>query len=180
MREIIIDDAVLNVFLGDMMAIDGVVVPAANADGRAESMILGTAGAFAAATPTALAGAVVEFTPDFTDEGSLIRNFGQTGADRRAKLVYGTDVIYESTASEAIPLANINTNYNILAAVGNTTTGISAYEIGTANNLATGQLRILGASRTERDNAPAVTAIGATWRCRLNNSADDHNLVGTS
>lgn len=183
MREIIIDDAVANTFLGDMMAVAGVVVPASS-DGRAESMILGTAGVYVVNSSTALAGAVVSFTPDFTDEGSLIRNFHQTGADQLAKLVYGTDVIYESTDFDgSLALASINTNRNIDTSVaGDTGNGISGMQIGAASNGADGQLRVLGFSRQEGDltAAPAIGTTGSKWRVRLNNSPDDHAQVGVS
>ena len=166
-----------------MMALSGVVVPATG-DGRAESLILGTAGVFAVNTSTALVGAIVGFTPDFTDEGSLIRNFHQTGSDQLAKLTYGTDVIYESTdVNGSIVQASINTNRNIDTSVaGNQQNGISGMQIGAASNGADGQLRILGFSRQEGDvtAVPPIGTAGSKWRCRLNNSGDDHGLVGVS
>ena len=182
MREVIIDDAVANTFLGDMMALEDVVVPASS-DGRAESLSLGTGGVYVVNTTTALVGAIVGFTPDFTDEGSLIRNYHLTGSDQRAKLVYGSDVIYQAADDDgSIALASINTNRNIAVNAGNIQNGISGHAIGAASNGADGQLRILGFTYLEGDATatPPIGTVGAIWRCRLNNSGDDHGQVGVS
>ncbi len=180
LREAEIAAGVANTFIGDMMAGSGT----GSADGRAEGILLATAGdagAFGAAGGADdLIGAVVEFTPDFTDEGSLTRNYHLTGAAQRAKLVYGSDVIYEAPALTALAITDIQANRNIaLGAGGSTVTGISTHGIGaapTAPDL--GQLRIIGATNTEDDSGVAITAVGATWRCRLNASNDQMRTDG--
>ena len=180
LREVEIAAAVANVFLGDMLALSGT----GSADGRAEGVILGTAGdatAFGGAGgSTDLIGAVIEFTPDFTDEGSLVRNFHLTGADQRAKAVYGSQVIYEGPAITALAITDIGSNRNIaVGAGGSTITGISTHGIGAAPAAPDlGQLRIIGATNTEDDSALAITDVGATWRCRLNASVDQQRTDG--
>lgn len=181
LREVEIESAVANVFLGDMMALSGT----GSADGRAEGVILATAGdatAFGGAGgSTDLAGAVIGFTPDFTDEGTLIRNFHLTGADQLAKLVYGSDVIYEAPAITALAITDIAANRNIaVGAGGSTVTGIGTHGIGLAPSTPDlGQLRIIGSTRLEADLAePVITAVGATWRCRLNASIDQMRTDG--
>lgn len=170
LREVEIGSGVANTFLGDMMNLSGT----GSADGRAEGVVLATAG-----TGNRLAGAIAGFTPDFTDEGTLIRNYHLTGAAQRAKLVYGSDVIYEAPAITALAITDIGTNRNYAAGAGGSTiTGLSTHGIGAADTAATDQLRILGTTRTEDDDAPAITAVGAIWRCRINYGVDDHEQAG--
>ena len=180
MREVEIGTAVANTFLGDMMALSGT----GSADGRAEGVILATAGdagAFGAAGGADdLAGSVVSFTPDFTDEGSLTRNHHATGALQLAKLVYGPEVVYQAPAITALAITDIAANRNIaIGAGGSTVTGISTHGIGAAPGTPDlGQLRIIGASREENDLGVAITAVGAVWRCRLNASIDQMRTDG--
>ena len=180
MREVEIAAGVANTFLGDMMALSGT----GSADGRAEGVIIATAGdAGAFGAPGGaddLAGAIVEFTPDFTDEGTLIRNFHQTGAAQLGKHVFGSGVVYEAPAITALAITDIAANRNIALGVGGSTvTGISTHGIGAAPGTPDlGQLRIIGASRTEDDSALAITDVGATWRCRLNASIDQMRTDG--
>lgn len=180
MREVEIGAAVANTFLGDMMALSGT----GSADGRAEGVILGTAGdavAFGAAgTSTDLAGAVVSFTPDFTDEGTLVRNFHLTGTAQLAKLVYGSQVVYQAETINALAITDIASNRNIaVGAGGSTVTGIGTHGIGAAPVAPDlGQLRIIGASREENDLGVAITAVGAVWRVRLNASVDQQRTDG--
>ena len=178
LREVELAAGVANTFLGDMLSLSGT----GSADGRAEGVILGVAGpSVAGASAANLAGAVVEFTPDFTDEGSLVRNFHLTGAAQLAKLVYGNDVIYEAPVIGAgLAITDIGTNREIsVGAGGSTITGVGTHGIdGASAPVALSQLRIIGASKTEDDSALAITDIGATWRCRLNASVDDHRVVG--
>lgn len=172
LREIFIPAALANVFLGDFCTLAATGGPA---DGRAEPIGLPTD----ETTAQAVIGAVVEFTPDFTDEGTLIRNFHATGADQLAKTVYGSDVVYEAPARDAIPIADIGSNRTIQTTdvAGSTITGISGHGIGPIGTLATDPLRLIGASRIEDDSAVAVTAVGANWRCRINQGADDHGTT---
>jgi hypothetical protein len=180
MREVEIAAGVANTFLGDMMALSGT----GSADGRAEGVILATAGdatAFGGAGgSTDLAGAIVEFTPDFTDEGTLIRNFHLTGAAQLGKLIYGSGVIYEAPAITAVAITDIAANRNIaLGAGGSLVTGIGTHGIGAAPGTPDlGQLRIIGASRIEDDSALLISAVGAIWRCRLNASVDQMRTDG--
>ena len=180
MREVEIAAGVANTFLGDMMALSGT----GSADGRAEGVILATAGdatAFGGAGgSTDLAGAIVEFTPDFTDEGTLIRNFHLTGAAQLGKLVYGNGVVYEAPAITAVAITDIAANRNIaLGAGGSLVTGIGTHGIGAAPVAPDlGQLRIIGASRIEDDSAVLISAVGAIWRCRLNASVDQMRTDG--
>ena len=178
MREVNIPAGVANTFLGDMMTLFGGGAPAS---GRAENVALATPGDGnpAAASTTDLAGAVIEFTPDFTDEGSLIRNFHQTGAAQLAKLVYGSDVIYEAPDTlGTLLVADVNSNRNIATPGGESLfTGVSTMGIGldpTAEN--EGQLRILTYTNLEGDTTQQIDigTIGAVWRCRINWSSDDH------
>ncbi len=180
LREVEIGSGVANTFLGDMMALSGT----GSADGRAEGVILATAGdatAFGGAGgSTDLAGAIVSFTPDFTDEGTLIRNFHLTGAVQLGKLVYGSNVIYEAPALTALAITDIAANRNIaVGAGGSIVTGIGTHGIGAAPSTPDiGQLRIIGASRIEDDSGLAITAVNAVWRCRLNASVDQMRTDG--
>jgi hypothetical protein len=180
MREVEIGAGVANTFLGDMMALSGT----GSADGRAEGVILATAGdatAFGGAGgSTDLAGAVVSFTPDFTDEGTLVRNFHATGTAQLAKLVYGSQVVYQAEAITALAITDIAANRNIaLGAGGSLITGIGTHGIGAAPGTPDlGQLRIIGASREENDLGVAITAVGAVWRVRLNASIDQQRTDG--
>lgn len=180
MREVEIGSGVANVFLGDMLALSGT----GSADGRAEGVILGTGGdaaAFGAAGGADdLIGAAIGFTPDFTDEGSLTRNHHATGAAQRAKVCYGSDVIYEAPAITALAITDIGANRNInVGAGGSTVTGISTHGIGAAPGTPdVGQLRIIGASKEENDSATAITAATALWRCRLNAPVDQQRTDG--
>lgn len=179
LREVEIGAGVANTFLGDMMTLSGT----GSADGRAEGVALATAGDATATTATGttnLAGAVIEFLPDFTDEGSLVRNYHLTGSAQRAKLVYGSEVVYEAPALTALAIADIGANRNIaLGAGGSTITGIGTHGIGAAPTAAAlGQLRIIGATNLEGDNQPVITAVGANWRCRINGSVDQLRSAG--
>lgn len=179
LREVELAAAVANTFLGDMMTLSGT----GSADGRAEGVDLATVGDIPAAGAVGteqLAGAVVEFLPDFTDEGSLVRNYHLAGSAQLAKLVYGSDVIYEAPAVTALAVTDIGGNRNLsLGAGGDIITGIGTHGIGAAPTAAAlGQLRIIGASRTENDSGVAITAAGAPWRCRINGSVDDHRSAG--
>ena len=179
LREVEIGSGVANTFLGDMMTLSGT----GSADGRAEGVALATAGDATATTATGttnLAGAVVEFTPDFTDEGTLVQNFHATGAAQLAKLVYGSEVVYEAPAITALAITDIGANRNIaLGAGGSTITGIGTHGIGAAPAAADlGQLRIIGASRIEDDSGVAITDVGAFWRCRINGSVDQLRSAG--
>ena len=180
LREVEIGSGVANTFLGDMLALSGTGA----ADGRAEGVILGTAGdaaAFGAAGGAAdLIGSVIGFTPDFTDEGTLVRNHHATGAVQLAKVVYGSLVIYEAPAITALAITDIGANRNIaLGTGGSTVTGIGTHGIGAAPSAPDlGQLRIIGASYTEDDSAVAITAATAIWRCRLNASVDQMRTDG--
>ena len=178
MREVEIAAGVADVFVGDMMTLSGT----GSADGRAEGVALATAGnatAFAAVGTTNLAGAIVGFTPDFTDEGSLSRNFHLTGAIQRAKLVYGSQVVYEAPATTVgLELIDIGSNKNIVVGAGSTVTGVSIHGINGTDVAAVdlGQVRILGASRLE--NSQVITDIGALWRCTINGSVDQQRTDG--
>lgn len=182
MRQVVIPLAIGNVFLGDMVS-PNTADPTEITEGRAESVRLATAGDFVTATTTSIMGAVISFTPDFTDEGSLIRNFHQSGSDQLAKLVYGTDVIYESTDVDgSLTIADIQLNRNIdVSVAGNVQNGISGMQIGAApSSAALGQLRLLGFTYSEGDAtaSPPIGTAGSKWRCRLNNSDDDHGSAG--
>lgn len=161
-----------DVFLGDFVTLAASGGPA---DGRAEPIGLPAD----ETTAQNVIGACVEFTPDFTDEGTLIRNYHLDGADQLAKTVYGSDVIYEAPARDAIPIADIGSNRTVQTSdvAGDTITGISGHGIGPVGTLATDPLRIIGASRIEDDDTTAVTAVGANWRVRINQGADDHGTT---
>lgn len=178
LREVEIASGVANMFLGDMCAGSGT----GSADGRAEGVIIATAGdagAFGAAGGADdLVGAIVEFLPDFTDEGSLTRNYHLTGAAQTAKVAAGTQTIFEAPAITALAITDIMANRNIaLGAGGSTVTGISTHGIGAAPSAPDlGQLRIIGASNTE--NSQTITDVGALWRCRLNAPVDQQRTDG--
>lgn len=178
MRQVNIPAAVADTFLGDLVSTFGGGGPA---DGRAENVVLATVGDGVVGTPSAnnLTGAIVEFTPDFTDEGSLIRNFHATGTAQLAKLVYGSDVIYEAPDVDgSLVVADINAGRNIaLGAGGDTITGVSTHAIGAAVAAdENAQLRLLGFTNLEGDGTqdPPIGTIGAIWRCRINFGTDDH------
>ena len=174
MRQVNIPASVaVPVYLGDMM----VIVGGGPADGRAEDVDLATD-----TTGNLVDGSINSFTPDFTDEGSLIRNFHATGTAQLAKLIYGSNVIYEAPDNlGTLVVADINSNRNInLGLGGDTITGVSTHGIGAAEGTAgEGQLRILGFTNLEGDGVqdPPIGEIGAIWRCRINFSGDDHRSV---
>ncbi len=180
LREVEIAAGVANTFLGDMMTLSGT----GSADGRAEGVALATAGdagAFGdAAATTNLAGAIVGFTPNFNDEGTLSQNFHATGAAQRAQLAYGAQVIYEAPALTTLAITDIGLNRNIaVGAGGSIITGISTHGIGaapTAPDL--GQVRIIGGSREANDSRLPGTAVGAVWRCAINGSVDQQRTDG--
>lgn len=181
MREVEIPNTeAANIFLGDMVAAAG----GASADGRAELVVRGAAGDYVIDTTTGLIGALVEFVPDFADEGTLITNFYAAGTTRRARLVYGSDVIYEAPDVDGSILA-VNAGDNRDISVPAQTpeqliTGSSTMAIGPAPGTdALGQLRVIAFTYLEGDGAqdPDIGVAGAIWRCRLNNSADDHGQI---
>ncbi|MGI9250214.1 MAG: hypothetical protein ACR2PR_03325 [Pseudohongiellaceae bacterium] len=172
---VILADIASNIFLGDMLTTDA---DGSDATGRAEAVTLGTAG-----TGNALAGAVVEFTPDFSDEGSLIRNYHLASTLQRCKLVHGTDVIYEApqTAGAVLTVAGINDNTNLdITGTGDLFTGISVHGIGATATATGDQFRLRGFTSTEGDTAQVIPigTLGATWRVTLNNSVDAHATGG--
>ncbi len=82
-------------------------------------------------------GAIVEFVPDFTDEGSLVTNNHPAGTtitdDQSVRVVYGSGVLYAGVVEASVDGTVIGTVRQLDASVaGNAVTGVSGQRIGDA------------------------------------------------
>ena len=125
-----------------------------------------------AAAGDAIIGAIVEFVPDFEDETFLTAGSSRLASTaRKARVCWGSDVLYTSQASTTLVAADAGHNADIVVAAGSTVTGISAMEIGAVIAAgATGQLRLHRVQNT------ITNALGAdaNWIVSINENQDDH------
>ncbi len=88
-------------FLGDMVA-TGSGTSAALATDRYPSVRQAVGAEGAVDTPDTLLGAIVEFLPDFTDEGSLVTNYRTPLTAQSARITHGSAVIYGAECDNAV------------------------------------------------------------------------------
>lgn len=97
-----------------------------------------------AAAGATLLGAIVSFEPDF--EGEAFINAGPlrlASTSRKAKVCWGSQILYKAQASTALVAADAGQNADILVGTADTITGVSGGEIGVVIAAgATGQVRI--------------------------------------
>lgn len=134
MRDLILDGLAL-CYLGDL--VEGIASLAADEVQRVSTYGDNTA-------VTTLIGAVVEFYPDFTDEGSLLTNYHPAGASaaddaQGVRVVYGSEVIYAAELNDAAAAAddgvNIGDTRNTAGngTTGDNITGISGAQVSNAS-----------------------------------------------
>lgn len=126
-----------------------------------------------AAAGDAIIGALVSFLPDFVNEAFIGDGNNQRAANQavKAKVCWGSDVLYTSQSSTTLVAADAGQNADIVVAAGSTITGISAMEIGAVIAAgATGQLRL---HRVENTITNALGA-DANWVVSINENQDDH------
>jgi hypothetical protein len=119
MRDAILDDGA-NMFVGDMMILGGTAL-------AADTLPRITPAASAAAGNTLL-GALASIYPDFTDEGSLTRNYHLSGSDGVGKIVEGSEVVYacrEDALVDPIDGTEIGGSVDLITGTGSTITGMS-------------------------------------------------------
>lgn len=149
-------------FLGDMVKLTGTT----GTDGFTPVVAQAAAG-------DAIVGAIVSFVPDFDNEAFIGNGNNQRAANQavKAKVCFGSDVLYTAQCSTALVAADAGQNADIVVAAGSTITGISAMEIGAVIGAgATGQLRL----RHARDTTLNELAIDAEWIVNINENQDDH------
>jgi hypothetical protein len=148
-------------FLGDMVKLTGTT----GADGFTPVV------AQAAATD-AIIGAIVGFLPDFSSETFLTAGSSRLASTaRKARVCFGSDVLYIAQASTSLVAADAGQNADIVVAAGSAVTGISAMEIGAAIGAgATGQLRLHHVFDTPGNELGA----DAQWVVSINENQDDH------
>ena len=150
-------------FIGDMVKLTGTT----GADGFTPVV------ARAAATD-AIIGAIVEFLPDFSSETFLTAGSSRTASTaRKARVAWGSDVLYVAQASTTLTAADAGQNADIVVAAGSTVTGISGMEIGAAiGSGATGQVRLRHVFNTPTNELGA----DAQWVVSINENQDDHGV----
>lgn len=122
----------------------------------------------------ALLGAIVEFYPDFENENYLNQGLYRAASTaRKARVVYGKDVIYKAQASTTLATASAGQNADIVVGTGSNITGQSGSELAAATGAgATAQMRLL---RVSKDVGNAIGA-DAVWECTIN---EDQLTKGT-
>lgn len=139
LRDVILDNGA-NLFIGDML-INSTSV-AGDKVQRVETALAATLGAL-------LVGALVEIYPDFTDEGTLVRNYHAAGADGDGRIAYGSQVIYaarEDADTSVIDGTEIGGSVSLIqTTTGDLITGISGQALDSSTAIAgiTLPLRIL-------------------------------------
>lgn len=158
--EFLATDAVA-AFIGDMVKLTGTT----GADGFTPVV------ARAAATD-AMIGAIVEFVPDFSSETFLTAGSSRLASTaRKARVCFGSDVLYAAQASTSLVAADAGQNADIVVAAGSTITGISGMEIGAAIGAgATGQVRL----HHVRNVIGNELGADAQWVVSINENQDDH------
>jgi hypothetical protein len=158
--EFLAGDAVA-AFIGDMVKLTGTT----GADGFTPVVAQAAAG-------NGLIGAIVEFLPDFEDETFLTAGSSRLASTaRKARVCFGSDVLYIAQASTTLVAADAGQNADIIVAAGSTITGISAMEIGAVIGAgATGQVRLHHVFNTTENELGA----DAQWVVSINENQDDH------
>lgn len=148
-------------FLGDMVELTGTT----GTDGRTPVVTQAAAG-------DAIIGAIVSFYPSFGSETFLTEgNSRAASTARRARVVWGSDVLYAAQSSTVLTAADAGQNADIVVGTGNTITGISGSEIGAAIAAgATGQLRL----HRLNDDVNGELGANANWIVSINENQDDH------
>ncbi len=148
-------------FLGDMVTLTGTT----GTDGFTPVVAQAAAG-------NSIIGAIVEFDPDFDNETFInAANERLASTARKAKVAWGSDVLYRAQASTTLVAADAGQNADIVVGTGSTVTGISGSEIGAVIAAgATGQLRLHRVLNTT-DNAIGADA---EWVVSINENQDDH------
>jgi len=162
MREVeFLDTDAVAAFLGDMVKLTGTT----GADGFTPVV------AQAAATD-AMVGAIVEFLPDFENESFINAGSSRLASTaRKARVCFGSDVLYVCQASTTLTAADFGQNADIVVAAGSTITGISGMEAGAAIAAgATGQLRLHHVFNTVDNDLGA----DAQFVVSINENQDDH------
>jgi len=148
-------------FLGDMVKLTGTT----GTDGFTPVVAQAAAG-------DAIIGAIVEFVPDFEDETFLTAGSSRLASTaRKARVCFGSDVLYVAQASTTLVAADAGQNADIVVAAGDTITGISNMEVGAVIGAgATGQLRLHHAFNIVDNELGA----DAQWVVSINENQDDH------
>lgn len=150
-------------FIGDAVALTG----DSTADGEYEVVTQAAAG-------DAIVGAVVSFLPNFEDEGSLTSVYRKANQARLAKVVFGTDVLYEiqeDSDGGALDATASGSNVDLIVGAGDTFTGLSGMEIQSSSvGTGTAQLRLRRIARYV-DNELGDNAV---WVVNINENQDDH------
>lgn len=159
--EFLSTDAVAS-FLGDWVKLTGTT----GTDGFTPVVAQAAAG-------DAIIGAITEFLPDFENENFIGDGNNQRAANQaiKARVPFGSDVLYSSQASTTLVAADAGQNADIVVAAGSTITGISGMEIGVVIAAgATGQLRLHHAVNGIDNELGA----DAQWVVSINENQDDH------
>lgn len=164
MRDVIIDDGA-NAFVGDMLIRGGTIL-------AADKALRLTPAATAAAGNT-LIGALVSIYPDFTDEGSLTRNYHASGADGEGRICYGNDVVYaarEDAVADAISGLEIGGSVDLITGAGNTITGMSGMSLDSSTAAAdlVQALEILRLGLAEANDYVSAGDTGAIFQVKIN------------
>ncbi len=148
-------------FVGDMVKLPGTT----GTDGFTPVVAQAAAG-------NAIIGAIVSFEPDFENETFInAGNNRLASTARKAKVCWGSDVLYTAQASTTLVAADAGQNADIVVGTGDTITGIAGGEIGAVIAAgATGQLRLHKARNTPVNELGA----DAQWIVSVNENQDDH------
>ena len=148
-------------FLGDMVKLTGTT----GTDGFTPVVAQAVAG-------DAIIGAIVEFFPDFENEAFINAGSNRLASTaRKARVAWGSDVLYVAQASTTLVAADAGQNADIVVGTGGTITGVSGSEIGAVIAAgATGQLR-LHHVQNKLDNELGADA---QWVVSINENQDDH------
>lgn len=163
-------------FQGDMV-IEDLTNPAAANKYPPVTQAVGTEGT--PSLPAVLLGAIAEFYPDFTDEGSLITNFRAASTARQARITRGTAVIYAVAADNLVSIIDgldIGDTLDMIQPAspsGDIVTGISG-QVLDSSDVATGdQFLIQGFNELKGDTqgTPSDAAVGTqqVWNVTIAN-----------
>jgi len=148
-------------FVGDMVKLTGTT----GTDGFTPVVAQAAAG-------DAIIGALVSLEPDFENETFInAGNNRLASTARKAKVCFGTDVLYVAQASTTLVAADAGQNADIVVGTGDTITGISGGEIAAVIAAgATGQLRLQHVFNSTDNELGA----DAQWVVSINEQQDDH------
>ena len=148
-------------FLNDMVKLTGTT----GADGFTPVVAKASAG-------DAIVGSIVEFFPDFENEAFInAGNNRLASTARKARVCFGSDVLYVAQSSTTLVAADAGQNADIVTGTGDTLTGISGGEVGAAIGAgATGQLRL----HHVRNAVGNEIGADAQWVVTINENQDDH------